>query len=58
MQAARGLNSLKTGKNRISIAKRLGLLENFEREEINDMYNKEWKFVPNEAKQAIASEKS
>lgn len=44
-------------KNRISIAKRLGLLENFEREEINDMYNKEWKFVPNEAKQAIASEK-
>ena len=44
-------------KNRISIAKRLGLLENFEREEINDMYEKEWKFVPNEAKQAIASEK-
>lgn len=44
-------------KNRISIAKRLGLLENFEREEINDMYDKEWKFVPNEAKQAIASEK-
>lgn len=44
-------------KNRISIAKRLGLLENFEREEINDMYDKEWKFIPNEAKQAIASEK-
>lgn len=44
-------------KNRISIAKRLGLLDNFEREEINGMYDKEWKFIPHEAKQAIASEK-
>lgn len=47
----------KNWQDRIGIAKRLGLLENFEREEINDMYDKEWKFVPNEAKQAIASEK-
>lgn len=44
-------------KNRIIIAKRLGLLENFEREEIKNMYGKEWRFIPNEAKQAIASEK-
>ena len=44
-------------KDRIGIAKNLGLLDNFGREEINDMYNQEWKFIPFEAKQAIASEK-
>lgn len=44
-------------KNRIGIAKNLGLLDNFGSEEIKDMYNQEWKFIPFEAKQAIASEK-
>ncbi|MBO5853188.1 MAG: helix-turn-helix domain-containing protein [Bacteroidales bacterium] len=44
-------------KDRIGIAKNLGLLDDFGREEINDMYNQEWKFIPFEAKQAIASEK-
>lgn len=47
----------KNWQDRIGVAKSLGLLDDFEREEINDMYDKEWKFVPNEAKQAIASEK-
>ena len=42
-------------KDRIGIAKNLGLLDNFGREEINDMY-KEWKYIPREAKEAIASE--
>lgn len=45
----------KNWQDRIGVAKSLGLLDDFEQEEIREMY-KEWKFVPHKAKQAIASE--
>lgn len=45
----------KNWQDRIGVAKSLGLLDDFEQEEIREMY-KEWKFIPHEAKQAIASE--
>lgn len=45
----------KNWQDRIGVAKSLGLLDDFEQEEIREMY-KAWKFIPHEAKQAIASE--
>ena len=45
----------KNWQDRIGIAKSLGLLNDFEPEEIREMY-KEWKYIPREAKEAIASE--
>lgn len=45
----------KNWQERIGVAKSLGLLDDFEQEEIREMY-KAWKFIPHEAKQAIASE--
>lgn len=45
----------KNWQDRIGVAKSLGLLDDFEQEEIREMY-KAWKFIPHEAKKAIASE--
>lgn len=45
----------KNWQDRIGIAKNLGLLDDFEPEEIREMY-KAWKYIPREAKEAIASE--
>lgn len=45
----------KNWQDRIGVAKSLGLLDDFDPEEIREMY-KAWKFIPHEAKQAIASE--